>query len=136
MPMLAGKAVVSTGAALVTAEEPVQLRTPIGPSAILIAGMPRRSMGELSIQPEPASMRAFSAAVMRPRRSSTRFSTGSCGFLYCSCACSGFARHSTSDTEHSRASTSARAIVTSQVDRRLQSYCRARTRRSARARAG
>src|SRR5689334_25343864 len=45
---------------LVEAEEPAQLRTPIGPSAILIAGMPRRALGWLSIQPEPASIAARS----------------------------------------------------------------------------
>src|SRR5579863_9536039 len=61
---------------LVIAELPVQERTPIGPSAILIAGMPRRGMGADSIQPEPESMVAFSSRVMRLRRSCTRWSTG------------------------------------------------------------
>src|SRR5580704_16525211 len=69
-------------AALVTAELPYHARTPIGPSAILMAGMPRRSMGIDSIQPEPASMDAFSSSVMRPSRSFTRSSNGVCEFLY------------------------------------------------------
>ena len=68
-------------AALVMAELPYQDRTPMGPSAILMAGMPRRSMGLDSIQPEPASMEAFSSRVMRPRRSLTRSSTAVEGFL-------------------------------------------------------
>src|SRR5579863_7178323 len=69
-------------AALVTAELPYHARTPRGPSAILMAGMPSRSMGMDSIHPEPASMEAFSSSVMRPSRSVTRCSTGVLGFLY------------------------------------------------------
>ena len=84
MPIPAGNAVDMTGAvaaALVVAEEPAQLRTPIGPSAILMAGMPRRALEWLSIQPAPLSISALSRGVMRPRRSATRGSTGSFGFL-------------------------------------------------------
>src|SRR5580704_17934246 len=69
-------------AALVTAELPYHARTPRGPSAILMAGIPSRSIGMDSIQPEPASIDAFSSNVMRPTRSFTRSSTGRVAFLY------------------------------------------------------
>src|SRR3954463_13363261 len=69
-------------AELVIAELPIQERTPIGPSAILIPGIPRRGMEADSIQPEPASMVAFSSSVMRWSRSATRWSTGREEFLY------------------------------------------------------
>ena len=78
----AGKAVLVTRSAfepLVTAELPCHDRTPMGPSAILMAGMPRRALGWLSIHPEPASMTAFSSVVMRCNRSATRASTASLG---------------------------------------------------------
>ena len=42
------------------AELPAHERTPMGPSAILMDGIPRRSLGADSIQPEPESMAAFS----------------------------------------------------------------------------
>ena len=58
-----------------------QLRTPSGPSLILMAGIPRRSLGTVSIQLRPDSMAAFSSALMRPSRSWTRCSTGTDGFL-------------------------------------------------------
>jgi len=64
----------------VTAELPIHERTPIGPSAILMAGIPRRGMGVDSIHPEPASMEAFSCGVMRESRSATRCSMGSATF--------------------------------------------------------
>ena len=73
-----GNDVVSTFtgalAALVIAELPAHDRTPMGPSAILIAGIPSRSMGADSIQPDPESMVAFSSRVMRFSRSATRCS--------------------------------------------------------------
>src|SRR6266700_6844154 len=67
---------------LVIAELPAQERTPVGPSAILIAGIPNRAIGADSIHPEPESIVAFSSSVMRLNRSATRFSTGSAAFLY------------------------------------------------------
>ena len=76
-------------AALVIAELPIQERTPMGPSAILMAGMPRRSIGADSIQPEPASMVAFSSSVMRLSRSATRWSTGNDAFLYAASVAAG-----------------------------------------------
>ena len=75
-----GNAVVSTFIGLVEelviAELPIHERTPIGPSAILIAGMPSRSIGADSIQPDPDSIVAFSSSVMRLSRSATRWSSG------------------------------------------------------------
>ena len=65
----------------VIAELPAQERTPSGPSAILIAGIPRRGIGVDSIQPEPASIDAFSSRVIRFSRSATRLSTGRRAFL-------------------------------------------------------
>src|ERR1700679_3040840 len=86
MAMPEGNAVESTftgfAAAFVTAELPAHDRTPNGPSAILIAGIPSRSIGMDSIQPDPASIEAFSSSVMRLSRSATRCSTGVAGFLY------------------------------------------------------
>jgi hypothetical protein len=67
---------------LVTADEPVQRRMPMGPSAILICGMPRRGTPVLSIQPEPASMATFSSSVMRDNASATLCATGRLAFLY------------------------------------------------------
>ena len=65
----------------VIAELPAQERTPSGPSAILIAGIPSRGIGVDSIQPEPASIDAFSSSVMRFSRSATRLSAGRRAFL-------------------------------------------------------
>jgi hypothetical protein len=66
---------------LVTAEEPVQFLIPIGPSAILIAGIPSLGMGVLSIQPDPLNIAAFSSSVIRPSRSDTLCFTANLGFL-------------------------------------------------------
>jgi hypothetical protein len=68
-------------AEFVMAELPAHERTPIGPSAILIAGIPSRSIGADSIHPDPESMVAFSSKVMLLSRSETRFSTGRDVFL-------------------------------------------------------
>src|ERR1700759_130469 len=81
-----GNDVVSTLTAfadeLVIAELPAQERTPMGPSAIFIEGMPRRWIAADSIQPEPASMVAFSLSVIRFSKSCTRWSIWSAVFLY------------------------------------------------------
>src|ERR1700677_1668573 len=68
----AGKAVLLkrwAGDALVIAELPRQDLIPIGPSAILIGGIPSRGMAALSIHPAPLNMLALSSSVMRLRRS-------------------------------------------------------------------
>ena len=51
------------------------------PSAILIAGIPSRTIGADSIQPDPESIVAFSSRVIRLSRSVTRVSTGNAAFL-------------------------------------------------------
>src|SRR5689334_19687127 len=110
MAMPAGNAVDVTGfvlVELVMADEPVQFRTPIGPSAILIAGIPRRATGLLSIQPLPLSISAFSSGVMRLSRSSTRCSTGALEFLYSGGAESPFWLRATGATLQPKASTAA-----------------------------
>src|SRR3569833_2236767 len=61
-------------AEFVIAELPIHERTPRGPSAILIARIPRRGIEADSIQPEPASIVAFSSRVLRLSRSATRWS--------------------------------------------------------------
>ncbi len=75
---------ILTGAlvAEVMAELPSQERTPRGPSAILMAGMPRRATGMDSIHPEPASMEISSSRVMRESRlGDIACSTGRAEFL-------------------------------------------------------
>ena len=62
-------------------ELPAHERTPRGPSAILIAGIPKRGIGIDSIHPEPATIDAFSSIVMRLSRSAARFSAERLAFL-------------------------------------------------------
>src|ERR1700677_1450298 len=73
-------------AALVSAEGPNHDRIPAGPSAILIDGIPSRGIATVSIQFAPLSSETFSSTVIRPSRSSTRFSTGCFVALYRACA--------------------------------------------------